>query len=118
MKSKIIKVNSKNLIEIIIDGSKIEKWEDYIKIIGEELDFPECDRYPTYDGYSDWMRDLSWIDRSLIIIKIKNYKEFMIKNLKEKEIFLRIAERIVEEWNDLDIRQNSECKTIIFCLVD
>ena len=124
MKSKIIRINDKTSLEVEIDGSKISNWKDYVNVIGEKLNFPEIDRYPKYDGYSDWMRDLSWLNQELMIIKIRHYTEFMKNNLKEKEIFFDLVNDIIEYWREEYWREEKFLsdetgkKTVIFCLID
>ena len=118
-KSAVFRLKKEEVIEIEIDGKKTRNWEDYIKIIGDELDFPESDRYPGFNGYLDWMEDLDWLPKSIvIIIKIINYEEFLSKNLEVKNTFLELANEIVEEWNETEINPYYTDKTIIFYLID
>lgn len=77
-----------NVHKIEIDGSKIQTWEDYIKIIEKDFQFPTtC--IDNIDRYLDWIRDLTWFDdNDAFIILIRNSKQFFINNRKLRDITL------------------------------
>lgn len=69
----------------IIDGNVAKTSEEFFLCIWEQLRFP-YPQYRNWDGYVDWMRDLSWIKEDKIAIIIFNYDKFL-ENDKEKRRF-------------------------------
>lgn len=69
---------------VVIDGSKIKNWDDYIRVITKEFRFPTFEAR-NYDGYIDYMTDLMWIDKNAFALFILNYEEFMSKDLTLKK---------------------------------
>ncbi len=83
---------------IEIDGKCVDSWEDYSRVIEKEFDFPTtC--VENMDGYSDWIRDLSWIDADAYIIVIRNANSFLKNNIElKKTIFNHFTESIFPFW--------------------
>ncbi len=69
---------------VIIDGAQIKNWDDYIRGITKEFRFPSFEER-NYDGYTDYMTDLTWIDKDAFALFILNYDEFMVKDLSLKK---------------------------------
>lgn len=128
--NKVIKVNGKKeLYESIskiktsyfkreFDGEKIQNWGEYIKTIGDAFNFPSFSRYPNYDGYIDWMKDLSWIKSDTILLIINNYNDFMKNNEQEKIKFLEMIECILLRRNERIGKKNFSQKVLLVYLVE
>ncbi|MGF6907418.1 barstar family protein [Fusobacterium sp. PH5-44] len=128
--NKIIKLNDKKELYKSIskiktsyfksefDGKKIQNWEDYIKAIGDAFNFPKFSRYPTYDGYIDWMKDLSWIKYDTILLIINNYNDFMKNNEKEKINFFEMIEWILLRRNERIGKKNFSQKILLVYLIN
>lgn len=72
---------------VIIDGTKNVNAEQYLATIYERLDMPYPE-YKNWNGYMDWMRDLSWIEDRNIVIIIKDYDYFLSQEPQFKEYFI------------------------------
>ena len=132
IENKLMKVNKEELNESInkigkeyfkvkIDGKKIQNWNNYIKNIGDSFNFPRVSRYPNYDGYSDWMRDLTWIPSDIIVLIIDDYESFMKDDEDEKNKFLDMITIILQCRNERRKNKNfSEKmkKTLLVYLVN
>lgn len=83
-----------------IDGKLIGSWEDYITKIEKAFDFPtSC--IDTVDGYLDWIRDLSWIDKKSYRLVIHNYNYFLTTDPQLKaSIMDDFKEIILPFWQD------------------
>ena len=58
-----------DIYSVVLDGSKIKNWDDYIRIITKEFRFPTFEKR-NLDGYLDYFTDLMWIDKDLSLIQI------------------------------------------------
>lgn len=76
----------KNTKVVIIDGSKIQTWEDYWNEISEKFEFPELPDGWESDFYSyyDFMGELDWIKEDSIVLIIENFNSFFSTDLKAK----------------------------------
>lgn len=121
IESKMMKLNKKEMHEIIrkikekylkieLDGKNIKQWNDYIKAVGDMLEFPEDDKYPNRDGYLDWMRDLGWIPFNQVLLIINNYEYFMKDNVKDRKDFCEMMAFILKFWNKKRNEKNSYYK--------
>ena len=73
-----------DIYSVVLDGSKIKNWDDYIRIITKEFRFPTFEKR-NFDGYTDYMTDLMWIDKDAFSIFILNYEDFMIEDMSLKK---------------------------------
>lgn len=87
----------------VIDGSMIQKLSDYLKTISEIFKFP----FPakSLDGYNDWMRDLEWLNKEEYILVIKNYGDFLNKDLPSKKIVLDGLAAVILPWWQGDVEK-------------
>ena len=74
-----------DIYSVVLDGSKIKNWDDYIRIITKEFRFPTFEKR-NFDGYTDYMTDLMWIDKDAFSIFILNYEDFMIEDMSLKKL--------------------------------
>ena len=100
---KQLRFDSDTIVEII-DGEKINTWNDYSSLIANKFDFPyrEEEPIPDYNQYSDWMTDLSWIaqDKQIAIVFF-HFSEFLKNNSVEKSNLVDIfAEDILPFWEE------------------
>ena len=79
---------------VIIDGKKNTKASDFLRSIGDQLDFPDAETC-NWDAYLDWMRDLSWIDEKSVSIIILNYDHFLSEDDYCAQCFLSDFEKVI-----------------------
>jgi hypothetical protein len=94
--------NTKTFV-VILDGEKIDTWDEYLDIISEKLCFPDLfKKYRNIDAYLDWIRDLSWIEAEAFVVIIKNYKAFFSEeSLQEKNSFeINFKEAVLSWWEE------------------
>lgn len=99
---KIINKNSKYHIAII-DGKKNKNWDCYRDTIEELYKFPT--KHNNYDGYSDWIRDLSWINADGYILGIINYDDLLSDDLVCKNIIMKLFRKTILPWWDKDVEK-------------
>lgn len=87
----------------VIDGKEIPNWDSYIKIIEKIYMFPM--KNDNYDGYNDWMRDLSWFDEEEFILCIVNYKSFLSNDEKSKKIVMELFRDYILPWWDGEVEK-------------
>ena len=76
------------LVEIC--GKECETSEQFYKSVSEIMSFPIASK--SFDGFFDWIRDLTWIAPKRIAFIIYNFEAFMNRD-KEKRAFLMSAFR-------------------------
>jgi hypothetical protein len=109
MKNKIYRVSSKEIDEIKqkfqkddtifvaeIDGKTINSKEEYLTLMSKLFDFPIISR--GFDGYSDWIRDLSWLEKESYALIIHNYKSFLANDTELKSFIIKNFEETVFPW--------------------
>ena len=111
--NRIYQISEKEFVEIIsrskqkqrihiveLDGSKIQKWKDYIEIIEEKYEFPTtC--IDSIDRYMDWMRDLQWLQCEEYIMAIHNVKSFLSGDPKANKIVMDgFGNSILPYWQE------------------
>lgn len=69
---------------VVLDGRKIKNWNDYIQVMTKEFHFPTFEAR-NFDGYTDYMTDLMWIDKNAFALFILDYDEFMKEDLRLKK---------------------------------
>lgn len=86
------------------NGKTINKLEDYFDEIKVKMKFPQ-EPYITWDGYSDWMTDLMWLNADEYILIIKHFSMFMQKDIKNKEKFIKNLESVILPWWQTDVEK-------------
>lgn len=114
MKNKILYINQseyKNIIQKInidsntfcveIEGKNCKVISDYLTEASIKLQFPMISK--GFDGYEDWIRDLSWIKEEKIVVAINHYNEFLCNDLDKKHIVIESFEDIVFPWWESEV---------------
>lgn len=70
-----------------INGTQCKNSKSFFDNIWKALDFPYPE-YKNWDGYLDWIRDLSWIQETAVTIIIDNYNDFLSEEPEYKECFI------------------------------
>lgn len=98
-------VNNKNnkYYVAVVDGKENQDWNSYRDTIERLFRFPTTQN--NYDGYSDWMRDLSWFDVDGFILFILNYDEFLSNDLLTKEIIMNMFRNTILPWWEEDVEK-------------
>ena len=87
----------------IIDGEKINTWNDYSSLIANKFEFPYREEaISDYNQYADWMTDLSWIAQDeQIAIVFFHFSELLKNNSVEKSTLIDIfTEDILPFWEE------------------
>ena len=84
-----------------IDGEQCPYAKDYLKLISDLLQFPM--KAKGLDGYNDWMRDLSWINKDQIIIIINKFLQFLEKDIPSKEAVLEDFSEVILPWWEAEV---------------
>lgn len=88
------------ILTVVIDGTKIKNWDDYIKAVTEAFHFPTFEKR-NYDGYLYYFTDLMWIDKDAFALFILDYDEFMNQNINEKKwVMKRFCDHILFWWGE------------------
>lgn len=91
----------KSLI-IRIEGKNIKSYEEYIKKIEDELNFPtKCNN--SIDIYIDWLTDLSWINSKNILIIFNDYTEFLSGEPRKKTEIINIFKEVILPFWEQDV---------------
>lgn len=93
-KKKTMYRNNKNELTIIINGTQANTDKGFLEIIYEKLNFPFL-QHANWDGYLDWMRDLSWIIEENINIIVYNWQDFLSSAKISKEQFVNDLNKII-----------------------
>ena len=126
--------------QVIINGKDIQKENEFIYAIAEGFHFPVysategkyVEWYPTaykypnnqvlsWDGLSDWITDLSWIESDRIHLIIENYRFFLIEFPIEKEYIIEFFEKKVLPWWErevVDYTVGGKSKSFSLYLID
>lgn len=65
-----------DVFTVVLEGSKIKNWNDYIRVITKEFRFPTFEAR-NFAGYRDYLTDLMWIDKNAFALFILDYDDFM-----------------------------------------
>lgn len=90
-------VNPKTDYVARIRSAGVTDKESFFREIGAKLHFPYWDNpkwRPSWDGFNDWMGDLSWIPNRRIIVLHEGVPKIPRKDLV---IYLEIALRSIDE---------------------
>ena len=72
---------------------------DFLVQIWPELQMPENET-PSWDGFLDWIQDLSWIDAKEIQIVIDDSEYFLANDSEAKQLFFEDLDYIYAFWKD------------------
>ena len=117
MKNKIFEIKKDELIKLKkqlqmkngiwiaeIDGNKINSWVEYAHEIYKAFRFPTpC--YKSIDAYSDWIRDLEWLESDGYVLIIHNFKNFMKRDLELKKLIIKIFNETVFPWWESEVEE-------------
>ena len=94
----LVNRNNSNCHIAIIDGKENKDWDSYIKTIRKIYRFPTIE--DNYDGYLDWMTDLSWLGADSFILIFFNYDELLSNDLVCRKIILdKFSDYILPWWD-------------------
>ena len=82
----------------------IKSMDDYLSEVWKVFHFPQTG-HVNYYAYLDWIRDLDWLGTDAYVFAIRDFKTFMEKSLKEKELILKSLENTVIPWWDSEIEK-------------
>lgn len=114
MENRIIYTSDKEITEVSerlkqddktyvveIEGKKCSYLPDYLNLISNLFQFPI--KAKGLDGYNDWMRDLSWINKKQIVIIIYNFQQFLQKDISSKTAILEDFNEIILPWWESEV---------------
>ncbi|MCI9072085.1 MAG: barstar family protein [Lachnospiraceae bacterium] len=93
--------NDPNIFCVEIEGENCKVLSDYLTEVSTKFQFPILSE--GYDGYADWICDLTWIREENIAIVIKNYGEFLCEEQYEKQTVVDIFEKLVFPWWESEV---------------
>ncbi|EAC2784888.1 barstar family protein [Listeria monocytogenes] len=110
IKNEILSVNTIDILEleknakknecyiVNIQGGNIQTKKSFLELMTEKFLLPDS---TGWDSFTDWMTDLSWIDNPCFCIIIKDYTDFLKKDIESKEIVMEIfKEDILPFWEN------------------
>ncbi len=95
-----LKINTANHIAII-DGQNTQTWEEYLQQVRKIYKFPT--KESVFDGYRDWMQDLSWLNKETFSLFITNFNLFMRKEPINKKIVMDLFLDAILPWWERDV---------------
>ena len=97
-----LKLN-KNAHVAVINGDKVKTWDQYLKQIEIIYNFPT--KGDNFNGYADWMMDLSWMECDSFALFIMNYDDFMCREPENKKhLMLMFLDTILPWWqHDIEL---------------
>ena len=93
--------NAPNTFYVEIDGRKCKVSLDYLTEMSVKFQFPIPSK--GYDGYLDWIRDLTWIEEENIVIVINYFKDFLCDDQRDKQFVLESFREIVFPWWESEV---------------
>ena len=94
-------LDKSQVFAIELEGSTIHDRADFFHVISRECGFPfACNGF---DGYLDWIRDLSWINQNRIAIIIRERDKFMTDDIEGLGIFYETMLNVVFPWWDHEV---------------
>ena len=96
--NKIKDFNARENIHVaVVDGHNAKTWKDYLSQIETLYQFPTTN--DNFDGYADWLQDLSWLEKEAYALFIWDYDEFMSMDQNSKKIVMSIfLDQILPWW--------------------
>lgn len=106
-----------NCFVVNIHGQDIQTKDDLFNKLKQEYSLPDTNGW---DAISDWLTDLSWIKANNFQLNIFDYKDFLARESKTKEIFLEVfSEEILPFWEKEVLETVVGGKTkgfVIYCI--
>ena len=102
--AKILNLMARDdILRIDIEGKDIQNKKAFMESIEEILQFPsKCEG--KFSRFDDWIRDLSWLPSDKgICIQIKNYQEFMMNDIRNKDKIEKIFQQDVLPFWECDV---------------
>ena len=98
---------NENIFIAEINGLNIKTSSEYLEIIRKVFNFPKpLENYKlNYDGYLDWIRDLSWIDTQEFVLIIRNFSLFLKDDLTTKNEIIDDFKEIILPWWETEVEQ-------------
>ena len=90
------------LVEIY--GKECKTADQFYKKISQIMSFPITAK--SFDGFFDWIRDLSWIIPSKIVFVIDNFDLFMLQDTKERSYLLTAFHEDILPWWEEEVKQH------------
>ncbi|WP_051650608.1 barstar family protein [Lachnoclostridium phytofermentans] len=96
------KLESNDEIFIIeIEGERCLFLADYLNSMSNLFQFPI--KAQGLDGYNDWMRDLSWLNKEQIIIIINDFFKFLQRDTLSKEVIIEDFKEVILPWWESEV---------------
>lgn len=112
-------LNQNNKAYIVeIEGKQCPYLAEYLDLMSNLFQFPI--KAKGLDGYNDWLRDLSWINKKEIIIIINDFEEFLWKDASAKKMILEDFKEIILPWWETEVLNymvGGETKKVLIYLV-
>lgn len=84
-----------------LNGRDIQTKAAYLETMTDAFSFPIPAK--GFDGYLDWMRDLSWITASGFVLIIENFNSFMKDDVKTKQTVIEGLKEDILPWWDKEV---------------
>lgn len=84
-----------------IEGEKCLYLTQYLDLMSSHFQFPI--KAKGLDGYNDWLRDLSWINKKQIIIIINNFQQFLKKDNSSKMAIIQDFDEVILPWWESEV---------------
>ena len=91
-----IRTDSDNVFLVELDGKCIQTKNDLFSTLEKAFQLPDAE---TWAAISDWLRDLSWLNKNEYILIVTSISEILKDDERSKEIFLRTLSNVVEWWS-------------------
>lgn len=84
-----------------IEGGECLYLADYLNLMSNLFQFPI--KAKGLDGYNDWMRDLSWLNKEQIIIIIKNFSQFLQRDALSRKAIIEDFNELILPWWESEV---------------
>jgi len=91
------------LVEIY--GKECKTADQFYKKISQIMSFPITAK--SFDGFFDWIRDLSWIIPRKIAFVIYNFELFMLQDTKERSYLVSAFCEDILPWWEAEVKQHA-----------
>ena len=101
-----LKQNNKSIYVAELNGTDINTAADYLKAIDKAFKFPNltsANYKLNFDGYLDWIRDLSWLKADGYALIINHFADFMKNDIKNKKEIIEDFKQIIFPWWDGEV---------------
>lgn len=87
-----------------LNGDAVKTISDYLAIISKSMYFPIPSR--AFDGYYDWMQDLSWINKDRIVCVINQYSKFLSEDIEARDKIISGFKDVILPWWENDVMKH------------